>query len=113
MFSKEQVEKRRQEKYNSKIHEYKEANKKSLCIFNIFSIAITIVCLLGTLYLLKTDAGDCTNSHLRLSLWLLIGMHAINTIEGVCGLTGLAGIFCGCICVIGFFAYECAVLAYI
>ena len=40
-------------------------------------------------------------------------MHAINATEGVCGLTGLDNIFCGCLCIIGFFAYEVAVLAYI
>ena len=43
----------------------------------------------------------------------MIGMHAINALEGVCGLTGLDNIFCGCICIIGFFAYEVAVLCYI
>ena len=42
----------------------------------------------------------------------MLGMHAINITEAVCGLTGLDHIFCGCICVISFFAYEIAVLIY-
>ena len=69
-------------------------------------------CLLGTVIILNTDDGDCPDSNLRLTLYLMIAMHAINATEGICGLTGLDNIFCGCICIIGFFAYEVAVLAY-
>ena len=43
----------------------------------------------------------------------MIGMHGINALEGIMGLAGLDAIFCGCICIIGFFAYEVAVLIYI
>jgi hypothetical protein len=39
-------------------------------------------------------------------------MHIINTIEGVCGLTGLDKTLCGCVCVIIFFAYEVTVFLY-
>ena len=42
----------------------------------------------------------------------MIGMHVINITEAICGLTHLDKIFCGCICVIGFFLYEVAVLIY-
>ena len=42
----------------------------------------------------------------------MLGMHCINALEGVCGLTGLDKIFCGCLCIIGFFVYEIAVLVY-
>ena len=45
-------------------------------------------------------------------MWLMLGMHCINALEGVCGLTGLDKIFCGCLCVVGFFVYEIAVLVY-
>ena len=45
-------------------------------------------------------------------MWLMIAMHATNIIESVCGLTGLDKIFCGCICVLSFFAYEVGVLIY-
>ena len=68
--------------------------------------------LAGTLVILNVEPGECKDSHLRLTLWLMIGMHAINIVESVCGLTGLDRIFCGCICVIGFFAYEVGVLIY-
>ena len=42
----------------------------------------------------------------------MLGMHVINTVEAVCGLTGFDKIFCGCICTVGFFIYEVAVLVY-
>jgi hypothetical protein len=108
----ELVAKRRREKYNAKLAEFKEENKKSLCIANIFSTVITIACGVGTLIILNTETASCNASYLRLTLWLMLGMHAINALEGVCGLTGLDKIFCGCLCVVGFFAYEVAVLVY-
>lgn len=106
------VAKRRREKYNAKLLEYKEDNKRTLCIANLFSTVITIACAVGTLIVLNKETGSCDASHLRLTMWLMLGMHAINALEGVCGLTGLDKIFCGCLCTIGFFVYEVAVLVY-
>lgn len=113
--SEKQVEvkdKRRREKYNAKLLEYKESNKKCLCIANLFSVVITIACAIGTLVILNTEHGSCSTSWLRVTLWLMLGMHCINALEGVCGLTGFDKIFCGCLCVVSFFVYEVAVLIY-
>lgn len=53
MSTKEEViAKRRREKYNAKLLEYKEANKRTLCIANLFSTVITIACAIGTLIVL-------------------------------------------------------------
>ena len=108
----ELVAKRRREKYNAKLLEYKEDNKRTLCIANLFSTVITIACAIGTLVILNYETASCNASYLRITTWLMLGMHCINALEGVCGLTGLDKIFCGCLCVIAFFAYEVAVLVY-
>ena len=113
MSTKEEIiAKRRREKYNAKLLEYKEANKRTLCIANLFSTVITIACAIGTLIVLQNETNSCSDSMLRTTTWLMLGMHCINALEGVCGLTGLDKIFCGCLCVIGFFVYEVAVLVY-
>ena len=100
--------------YQAKLYRYQEENSRKLCIYNISSVVITLSCLAGTLIILNTTEQEaCSNSWLRITLWLMVGMHGINALEGVCGLTGLDKIFCGCLCVVAFFAYEVAVLAYI
>lgn len=106
------VAKRRREKYNAKLLEFKESNKRVLCFANLFSTVITIACAIGTLIVLNTETESCDASYLRMTTWLMLGMHCINALEGVCGLTGLDKIFCGCLCIVGFFAYEVAVLVY-
>ena len=90
----------------------KEANKKSLCIVNLLSTLATIGLAVGTLIVLNNETQSCEGTALRVTLWLMLGMHATNIVESVCGLTGLEKIFCGCICVIAFFVYEVAVLIY-
>jgi sterol desaturase/sphingolipid hydroxylase (fatty acid hydroxylase superfamily) len=45
-------------------------------------------------------------------LYIMLGMHAINITEAVCSMTYLDKIFCGCICIIGFFFFELAALNY-
>lgn len=113
MSTKEEViAKRRREKYNAKLLEFKEDNKRTLCFANLFSTVITIGCAVGTLVILNSETQSCSASYLRLTLWLMLGMHVINITEGVCGLTGLDKIFCGCLCIVGFFVYEVAVLVY-
>jgi hypothetical protein len=102
----------KQERYKLRQLEFKEANKKSLCYVNLFSTITTVGLLIGTLVVLNIEPGSCTDSTLRLTLWLMIGMHATNILESVCGLTGLDHIFCGCCCVLAFFLYEVGVLIY-
>jgi predicted membrane channel-forming protein YqfA (hemolysin III family) len=102
----------RQQKYKLRQLEFKENNRKSLCIVNLIATIVTIGLAIGTLVILTTDSSSCTASHLRTTLWLMLGMHVINTVESVCGLTGFDRIFCGCICTVGFFVYEVAVLVY-
>lgn len=104
--------KRRREKYDAKLLEYKESNKSILCIANVFSTVITIGCAIGTLVILGTETSTCSETNLRFTNWLMLGMHCINALEGVCGLTGLDKIFCGCLCVVSFFIYEVCVLVY-
>jgi hypothetical protein len=83
-----------------------------ICVVNLISTVITIGLAVATLVILTADKTSCDASKLRLTLWLMLGMHVINTVEAVCGLTGLDNIFCGCLCVVGFFMYEIAVLVY-
>lgn len=108
-----------QERYKLKQLEFKEENKKALCITNLICTVVTVGLVIGTLVILSTEtnlidstSNSCTDSHLRLTLWLMIGMHCTNIIESVCGLTGLDKIFCGCICTLSFFFYEVGVLIY-
>src|ERR1035441_6785263 len=98
------------EMYKLRQHEFKENNKKALCIVNLTSTLATVGLMVGTLAILNIETTSCTATHLRLCMWLMIAMHATNIIESVCGLTGLDKIFCGCICVLSFFAYEVGVL---
>ena len=100
------------ERYKLKQMEFKEENKKALCYVNLISTIVTAAMLIGTLVILNIEPGNCTDTRLRMTLWFMIGMHAVNITESVCGLTHLDAIFCGCICVVGFFAYEVAVLIY-
>ena len=102
----------RQERYKLRQLEFKEENQRTICIVNLVSTVITIGLAVATLVILNVDKTSCDASKLRLTLWLMLGMHVINTVEAVCGLTGLDNIFCGCICVVGFFVYEIAVLVY-
>ena len=102
----------KQEKYKLRQLEFKENNKKSLCIVNLLSTIATVGLAIGTLAVLNIEPATCNGSHLRLTMWLMLAMHATNIVESVCGLTGLDKIFCGCICVLSFFIYEVAVLVY-
>jgi Kef-type K+ transport system membrane component KefB len=105
--------KRLNEKYELKMQRMKEDNKKTICIVNVISTVATCGLAFGTYLLLINNPGvDCAGSHLRLTLWLMLAMHATNIIEAVCQLTHLEKICCGCICTIAFFIYEVAVLVY-
>ena len=101
----------KQEMYKLRQLEFKEKNKKNLCIVNLVSTVVTVVMLVGTLYVINSYP-KCEGTWLTATLWAMIGMHAINITEAVCGMTGLDHIFCGCLCVVGFFAYEVVVLVY-
>ena len=100
------------EKYRLRSLEFKENNKKALCIVNLLTTVITIGLAIATLSILNTETTECEGSSLRMTVWLMLGMHVINIVEAVCGLIGLDKIFCGCCCIIGFFVYEVAVLGY-
>jgi hypothetical protein len=108
----EKRELKRHERIKLRQLEFKENNKHSLCIVNLVSTVLTVGLAIATLAILKSDPTKCDASHLRITLWLMLGMHLVNTVEAVCGLTGFDKIFCGCICTIGFFVYEVAVLVY-
>ena len=104
--------KRYEEKYKLMQLEMKEKNKKTLCIVNLFSTLVTVALAVGTLVVLNQEKQECPGTHLRLTMWLMLGMHATNILEQACSMTGLDRICCGCICIIGFFFYEVAVLVY-
>lgn len=104
--------KRYEEKYKLKMLEMKEANKKTLCMVNLISTLVTVGLALGTIVILNKEPGSCEGSPLRLTLWLMLGMHATNIIEQVCSMTGLDTLCCGCCCIIAFFFYEVGVLVY-
>ena len=76
------------------------------------STIATVALAMGTLTILAIETESCSTTYLRLTLWLMLGMHITNIIESVCQLTGFSKIFCGCICTISFFVYEVAVLVY-
>lgn len=105
-------QKRYQEKFKLKMLEMKEQHKKTLCLVNLVSTIVTIGLALGTLIILNKETAKCSDSNLRFTLWLMLGMHATNIIEQVCSMTGLDRICCGCICIVGFFFYEVGVLVY-
>lgn len=92
--------------------EMKEKNKKTLCVVNMISTLVTVALAVGTLVILNQDPTSCEGTPLRLTLWLMLGMHATNIVEQVCSMTGLDALCCGCICIIGFFFYEVGVLVY-
>lgn len=107
------IKKRRyQEKFKLKQLEMKEKNKQTMCYVNLIATIVTIGLAVGTLVVLNQEKGKCSDSNLRLTLWLMLAMHGTNIIEQVCSMTGLDRICCGCICIIGFFFYEIAVLVY-
>lgn len=109
---KDKAMKRYQEKFKLKQLEMKEANKQTLCYVNLVSTVVTIGLVLGTLIVLQKEPEVCQGYQLKVTLWLMLGMHATNIIEQVCSMTGLDRICCGCICIVGFFLYEIGVLVY-
>ena len=110
--SEDKKEKRYQEKFKLKQLEMKEQNKKTLCIVNLVSTVITVALVIGTLVVLNKEPQVCEGYQLKVSLWLMLGMHATNILEQVCSMTGLDRICCGCIWILAFFVYEVAVLVY-
>eukprot|EP00347_Sterkiella_histriomuscorum_P010913 403374443 len=109
---KDSARKRYEEKFKLRQLEMKEANKKSLCYVNLVSTIITVGLVMGTLIILQKEPAVCEGYQLKLTNWLMLGMHATNIIEQVCSMTGLDRIFCGFICIVGFFFYEIGVLVY-
>lgn len=110
--STDQKDKRYQDKFKLKMLEMKEENKKTLFMVNLISTIVTVGLVIGTLIILNKEPMVCEGYQLKLTLWLMLGMHATNILEQVCSMTGLDRICCGCICIIGFFFYEIAVLVY-
>ncbi|CDW86201.1 UNKNOWN [Stylonychia lemnae] len=92
--------------------EMKEKNKKTICLVNLISTIITTALMIGTLVILNKEPEVCKGHQLKITLWLMLGMHATNIIEQVCSMTGLDRWCCGCICILAFFFYELAVLVY-
>lgn len=72
------------EKYSLKLQKVKEANKKTLCLVNVISTLATIGLAMGTLIVLNQETQPCTGTHLRLTMWLMLAMHATNILESVC-----------------------------
>ena len=106
------MNKEEQEAYRLKQVAFKQKNKQILCIVNIASFVATIACFFATIAVLAIETEECPYSSLRFTLYLVLGMHVINTVEQVCEITQLDHIFCGCICTIGFFLYEVGVVLY-
>ncbi len=101
-----------EDKYKLMQHEMKEQNKQQLCVANLISAIVTLGCAVGTLIVLNSETASCSGSKMRLTMWAMLGMHAINVTEQLCSMTGLDRVFCGCLCIVGFFLYEIAVLIY-
>jgi flagellar basal body-associated protein FliL len=103
--------KRVEEKYTSQKAQFQEKNKKMLCIINVLSTVVTTGLAMGTLIVLNMEEDNCA-TRLRLTLWLMLIMHATNILESVCQLTGLEKLCCGLLCCLAFFVYEVAVIVY-
>ena len=100
------------EKLLAKRKIFEDQNKTKLCWINIIATVVTVFLVVGTLHVLNAEEASCKGTYLRLTLWLMLIMHATNILESVCQLTGLNKIFCGCFCTLAFFLYELGVLTY-
>ena len=100
------------EKYLAKKKKFEDDNKSTLCMIHFISTIATVGLAVGTVYVLNVEDYPCKGYHVRLTLWLMLMMHATNILESVCQLTGLSKIFCGCMCTLMFFLYELGVLVY-
>jgi hypothetical protein len=83
MSTDEKHKKKVADKYKVKLAEYKENNKKMLCVVNLSSLVCTVLLFLGTVVILNLETA-CTTSYLKLALILMLGMHATNIVESVC-----------------------------
>ena len=102
----------REERMKLRRQEYKEANKQTLCIYNLTNTVLSIGLAAATFVILSNYPEKCEGINIRICLWLIAFMHIINAVEAVFDYTGLDNIFCCCCCVIGFFAYEVGVIIY-
>ena len=82
--STDQKDKRYQDKFKLKMLEMKEENKKTLFMVNLISTIVTVGLVIGTLIILNKEPMVCEGYQLKLTLWLMLGMHATNIIEGAC-----------------------------
>ena len=105
--------KEKEQRRKAALYEYEKEHKQTLCIYNFSLTIIEIGLAIATFYIVWGYGYECTNGpNMNLVIWLIFGMHLINSIEAVFKASGLASVFCGPICRIGFFVYEIAVLVY-
>jgi hypothetical protein len=76
--------KRLNDRYELQMARVKEENKKTLCYVHAISTVATCGLAFGTVLLLQNDPTVCSDSQLRLTMWLMLAMHATNIIEALC-----------------------------
>jgi len=64
----------------------------------------------GTYLVINYEPEDCKG--LKTALWMVLIMHAVNTIETLINLTGLEKKLCNGYMICGFFIFEIVVLSY-
>lgn len=79
--SEDKKAKRYQEKFKLKQLEMKEKNKEILYRVSLISTIITVALAIGTLVVLKKEPQVCEGYQLKVTLWLMLGMHATNIVE--------------------------------
>ena len=73
---------------------------------------LSIGCAVGTYLVLDYSEFDCDVTPLRLPLWMVFGMHIVNSLETLMNLTGLEQKICHTYVLTGFFIFELVVLVF-
>jgi len=88
-----------------------KAKKKEWTIFNIGSTLISIAMAVGTFFVIKGhDGPDCKS--LKSTLYMVLAMHAVNTVEAIINLIGLERKICSGFVACMFFLFEATVILY-
>lgn len=66
----------------------------------------------GTYLILDYSEFNCDASNLRLPLWMVFGMHIVNSCETILNLTGFERKLCTTPILCGFFIFQLVVLVY-
>ena len=92
--------------------DFTKENKKAWCIFNTVASIVSIALAISTFFIVYDYPDNCSQSDLKLTLYLVMLMHILNAGETLMNLCGLEKVVCGCKTACAFFLYEIATLVY-